>query len=145
MANGKRSWWFWSGEIGDWGGYVPHVGWAGRILRGAGLRHGRGSPLESRRPRWRLLLLGGRLQLLLRVLLSSSLSSATATAAASPSLSLTALLLVGLLLLVLELGWLACRPNRAELVCSLLVLATRALTSMSLPRETHGLDDLGDL
>ena len=55
-----------------------------------------------------MLLLGRNLrQLLLRVLLSTSLTSATATAAASPSLSVAALLFVRLLLLGVELGWLA--------------------------------------
>jgi hypothetical protein len=72
----------------------------------------------------------GLLQLLLRVLPASSLSSATFSSAASVLASLSALLL---LLLLLEIGRLVtCRFDRAKLV-GLLLAFISPLSSMILP------------
>ena len=125
------------------GSKVPHIGRA----RGVGRRSGYWNPLRVRRASlWLLfrLLNSGLLQLLLRILLTSSLASSSPFAASTqaPSTALLLRKLSALLLLVLELRGFTCLFNRAEFICSLLVKAGRTCTSMSLPRCPHCLNDL---
>ena len=119
------------------GGKVPHIGRAG----GVGRRSGCWYPLMRRRLGWASLvwfrLNRGLLQLLLRILLPSSLSSSSpfATSTQAPT--------TALLLLILELwGLVPCRFNRAEFVCSLLVISGHTCSPVSLPRGPHHMDYL---
>ena len=142
-------------EVGSWrsrrerasslhlGCEVPHICRAGSV----GWRSGCWYPLRVRGAGlWLLfrLLNNGLLQLLLRILLSTSLSSTSSLASTtqSPSTALLLRKISALLLLVLELGGVTCLFNRAELVCSLLVKTGRTCSSVGLPRCPHSLDDL---
>ena len=126
-------------------GEIPHIGRAGGI-RG---RSECWNPL-MRRLGWASLLVWfrllnhGLLQLLLHILLSTSLSSSSPFVATTQAPS-TALLLRRfsvLLLLVLELRGFSCLFHHAELVCLLLSEMGHTCTSMGLPRCSRCQGDL---
>ena len=120
---------------------IPHVCRARSVRGRSGCRY----PLVGRRLGWASLLdwfrllNHGLLQLLLRILLSVSLSSSSPLASSTQAPSTT------LLLLVLELGGLvSCWFNCAEFIDLLLIrLGQHTCTSMGIPCCPHHEDDFG--
>ena len=87
------------------------------------------------------LLSGGLLQLLLRILLATSLSLPTTLSSSAP-FPITALLLIVVLLLLLELGCVLPPFNHTEFICSLLVMLAIASPGVCLPGSSHRLNNV---